>query len=677
MLQRIATPNNFLVLLLVVSAFISNFAEANNAPIGVGSISDQALDVGGTAATLDVSGYFSDPDGDTLTYTASSSATAIATVSVSSATVTITAVAAGSATITVTATDPGGSTATQTFSATVTQPNRAPTTVGSIANLTLTVGESATAVDVSGYFSDPDGDTLTYTATSSDTAKATVSVSSATVSITPVEAGAPTVNVIASDGSLSAKQTISVEIAANLAPVTIGTMSDRTLDVGDSMVTNVDAHFADSVGDTLTYTASSSDTSVASASVSGGALTVNAVAAGAATISVTATDRGGLTATQSFTVTANAVGNDAPVAVGTIPKQTLTPDDTSATTIDVSSYFSDPDGDTLTYTATSDDTSKVTVSVSGANISMTPVAGGSVTIVVQATDPDGLFAKQDISVLVYVPPAAPVAVNTIADQDLLLGASTVSIDASLYFSDANGDELTYTAVSSDTAVATISLLEPSVTVNQVGVGAATITITATDPGDLSATQSFSVTVTANSAPTPVGTIPAQVVATGGGTASINARDYFSDVDGQMLGITASSSDTTVATVSETAGTVTITGNDTGTATITVTATDRIAAPATQTFTVTVKNPPTAVGTMPDISGALNQVGGYIDLSGYFSDPDAQTLSYSASSSSTYVCIVAITSSNNLQVTPQSVGTATITVTATNPDNLSASSKFHG
>ena len=140
-----------------------------------------------------------------------------------------------------------------------------------------------------------------------------------------------------------------------------------------------------------------------------------------------------------------------------------------------------------------------------------------------ATDPDGLFAKQNITVLVYVPPAAPVAVNTIADQDLLLEGGAFGVDASRYFSDANGDELTYTAVSSDTAVATISLLEPSVTVNQVGVGTATITITATDPGDLSATQSFSVTVTANSAPTPVGTIPAQVVATGGGTASINAR----------------------------------------------------------------------------------------------------------------------------------------------------------
>ena len=79
-------------------------------------------------------------------------------------------------------------------------------------------------------------------------------------------------------------------------------------------------------------------------------------------------------------------------------------------------------------------------------------------------------------------------------------------------------------------------------------------------------------------------------------------DYFSDADGQLLRITASSSDTTVATVSETAGTVTITGKETGTATITVTATDDIAAPATQTFTVTVKNPPVAVGTIPDIEG---------------------------------------------------------------------------
>ena len=181
-------------------------------------------------------------------------------------------------------------------------------------------------------------------------------------------------------------------------------------------------------------------------------------------------------------------------------------------------------------------------------------------------------------------------------------------------------------------------------------------------------------ITANSAPTLVGTIPAQVVAVSGGTASINAQNYFNDPDGQELNISASSSDTTVATVTENSGMLTITGKNTGTATITVTATDPFNSVATQTVAVSVKNPPTAVGTMPDIAGALNQVGGYITLSGYFSDPDGQTLTYSAASSSTYVCKVSI-STNSLQVIPQRVGSATITVTAANPDGLSATQSF--
>ena len=127
--------------------------------------------MGSSAATVDVSGNFSDADGDTLTYTASSSDGAKATASVSGSTVSITPVAAGSATITVTASD-GSLTATQTISVTVNaQPNRAPTAVGSISGQTVTVGSSAATVDVSGNFSDADGDALTYTASSSDGAK--------------------------------------------------------------------------------------------------------------------------------------------------------------------------------------------------------------------------------------------------------------------------------------------------------------------------------------------------------------------------------------------------------------------------------------------------------------------------------------------------------------------------
>ena len=68
-----------------------------------------------------MSGAFRDPDGDALTYAASSSAPAVATVSVSGSTVTVTPLAAGETTVTVTVTDAVGSggTATQSFRVTV------------------------------------------------------------------------------------------------------------------------------------------------------------------------------------------------------------------------------------------------------------------------------------------------------------------------------------------------------------------------------------------------------------------------------------------------------------------------------------------------------------------------------------------------------------------------------
>ena len=371
-----------------------------------------------------------------------------------------------------------------------------------------------------------------------------------------------------------------------------------------------------------------------------------------------------------------AEANNAPTTVGTIPKQTLTLGG-SAVTIDVSSYFSDADGDTLTYTATSGDTAKVTVSVSGADVTLTAVAGGTVTVIVQATDPEGAFAKQDITVHVDTPAAAPVVSVNVPDFDLLLegGGTTLTINGDTHFSDANGDTLTYTASSSDTTVATVNVSNSDIIVTKVAVGTATITITATDPGGLNVSQSFSVTITANSAPTTVGTIPAQVVTPDGGTATINARNYFSDPDEQMLRITAESSNTNVATVTELKGTLTITGKAIGTATITVTATDPFDLTATQTIAVSVKNPPTAVGTIPNISGAVNQAGKTFALSPYFNEPNGQTLTYSASVSDAYYVSVYVNSSNELEVTPLAAGTATITVTATNPDGLSATQSF--
>ena len=76
--------------------------------------------VDNAAVSLEVAAGFRDPDGDPLTYRATSSAPAVAATTVSGSTVTVTSVAAGTATVTVRATDPSGRGATQSFRVAVT-----------------------------------------------------------------------------------------------------------------------------------------------------------------------------------------------------------------------------------------------------------------------------------------------------------------------------------------------------------------------------------------------------------------------------------------------------------------------------------------------------------------------------------------------------------------------------
>ena len=190
----------------------------NRAPRATGSIPAQTLTVGGSTASVNVAQHFTDPDGDALTYTARSSGTGTARVAVSGTTVTLTPVAAGTATVTVTARDPGGLSATQSIAVTVEDgggTNQPPRSTGSIPAQTLTVGGRAGSVGVAPYFTDPDGEALTYSASSSRTGIVTAAVSGSTVTLTPVAAGTATVTVTARDsGGLSATQSIAVTVQA-------------------------------------------------------------------------------------------------------------------------------------------------------------------------------------------------------------------------------------------------------------------------------------------------------------------------------------------------------------------------------------------------------------------------------------------------------------------------------
>ena len=210
-------------------------------------------------------------------------------------------------------------------------------------------------------------------------------------------------------------------------------------------------------------------------------------------MTVSATDPGGLAGSQAFTVSVGA-GNRAPIAAGTVPAQTVNVGGT--VTVDASSYFSDPDGDALTYTAASSDAGVASVSVSGSDVTVTGVAAGSATVTVSATDPGGLAASQAVSITVGAGNRAPIAAGTVPAQTVNVGG-TVTVDASSYFSDPDGDALTYTAASSDDGVASVSVSGSDVTVTGVAAGSATVTVSATDPAGLSASQTVSVTVAAS------------------------------------------------------------------------------------------------------------------------------------------------------------------------------------
>ena len=643
----------------------------NQTPKAVGTIPAQTVAIGTTPKTVDVGGNFSDADGDTLTYTATSSAISKATVTISGSTVTLTGVASGSATITVTASD-GIAAATQTIAVTA-GTNRAPSSLGPLLTWTLRTPNSKSH-DFAGHFSDPDGDTLTFTVTSSDKTKATASVSGSTVTATAKRAGNTNITVTASDGNLTASQTVPLTVQSrnNNQPVQkVGSIPAQRVDVGgSSKAVDVSGYFSEGDGDLMAYSATSSDSTKATASTTGSTVTLTPVAGGTATVTVTADDGNGSSTTQTIAVTVNR----APTKHGSLAAQTVRVG-TTPKGVDVSSGFDDPDNDTLTYTATSSDKTKATVSVSGSTVSITGVAVGSATITVTAND-GSLTVNQTFTVTVGTN-GTPTAVGSISAQTVGISTNPKTVDVSGNFSDPDGDTLTYTASSSAISKATVRVSGSTVSITGAAAGSATITVTASD-GSLSATQTIAVTVTANRAPTVSSTISAQTVGVGTNAKPINASSYFNDPDGDTLTYSASSSATSKATVSVSGSTVSISGKAVGSSTITVTASDGNLN-VDQTFTVTVgtNRAPTRSGIFANTSLQVPSSASF-DLDTKFSDPDGDALTYTATSSPADMVTLLVTGST-LKVTAKRIGglgatgtSGTVNISVTASDGLLSS-----
>ena len=193
-------------------------------------------------------------------------------------------------------------------------PNRAPVAGGAIPALTVAVGDTAT-VNVAGSFADPDGDALSFTATSSNPAAATVTVTGSVVTVTAVARGEADITVTARDpGGLSAQATFGVTVP-NRAPVVTDSIQSGTLGVDETASWSGPDLFRDLDGDSLAYETQSSNPEVVNSSVTGDVLLVQGLSPGTATVTFSALDPDDLRARIVFDVI--VLG---PVAIsGTVP----------------------------------------------------------------------------------------------------------------------------------------------------------------------------------------------------------------------------------------------------------------------------------------------------------------------------------------------------------------------
>ena len=179
-----------------------------------------------------------------------------------------------------------------------------------------------------------------------------------------------------------------------------------------------------------------------------------------------------------------AVG--APLVLFGFLDQTLPPD--GSVRFDLLSAFPDfPEG--TTFAAELSDPVAEAV-VEGGTLRVSWAGGGSATVTVAAIGPDGRRGTRRFEVRALAPPEA---VGGISNLSVVAGEST-RVAASDKFRDPDGGPLAYAAESSDPAVASVSVDGGSVGVAGREPGAATVTLTATDPDGLSATLTFRVTV---------------------------------------------------------------------------------------------------------------------------------------------------------------------------------------
>lgn len=196
-----------------------------NAPIG-----SQNLIQGEPALYIDLNNVFSDPDGDSLSFSVSPSANA----SISGNELVLESSVVGSENLVVTADDNRGGIATDQFDFTVTGANRAPIVQSTISDITMTMGDPVISINLNDVFIDPDGDSLSFSHVAENSNDSNVQLNGTALELTPVEVSSVSHTVYADDGNGGQAETAFVVNVIDV--VVLGDVNgDGSIDIVDAL----------------------------------------------------------------------------------------------------------------------------------------------------------------------------------------------------------------------------------------------------------------------------------------------------------------------------------------------------------------------------------------------------------------------------------------------------------
>lgn len=333
----------------------------------------------------------------------------------------------------------------------------------------------------------------------------------------PTDAGAHSVTLTASRGALSAMQTFAIQVAnANGAPLVATAIEPDPQDavVGSPYAFAVARFFTDPDGDPLRFSAAGLPASLrldgATGQIAGTPRDPDADGS-PFTVTVTASD-GELAASDAFVLRITRA-NRPPELERPIDSQTATAG--SPYRLAAGDFFDDPDGDPLAFSASGLPASLAIDRATG-TIAGTPsdadIAASPFAVTVTAADGTGA-ASGSFTLRVIRPDRPPVVEREIApDPQTATEGSPYSFDASPFFSDPDGDALSFSAaglppsLAIDRTTGTIAGTPDNDDASSGPITTYTVTVTAANEGG-SAADAFVLRVEGRNDPPTIPTPP--------------------------------------------------------------------------------------------------------------------------------------------------------------------------